>query len=276
MFGPAGASESAVWHKPCPAARAMSEVPLPASIGPLPHTAAVLARLRNRGVSLQLQPGETRDLGRARLETALMALFRDERDEAAFAALYEFAEAELSAWIAVLLSSAGRARGAVDPAELAQDTLVNVYRYADGFRDEHPRSFRVWTHTIATNLLRRSCVRRERGAWVALPEGHSEPRDPHGSPTEELVQREDRRSVLAAWMIVLVHYAEAYQQLSPRDRAALDLIEVQGLSYATACTRLRVGLSNMKMILFRARRRIRARIAERLEAAGERSVVLAG
>jgi len=254
----------------------MIPVPQSESIGPLPHNASILGRLRSRGVALNLLPGESRELGRARLETALMALFRDEREEPAFAALYEFVQADLASWIELLLSGSARARAAIDPAELLQDTLVNVYRYADGFRDEHARSFRVWTHTIATNLLRRTCSRRERGACQALPEGAFEPLDPRGSPTEELAQREDRRSVLAAWMIVLVHYAEAYEQLSVRDRAALDLIEVQGLSYASACTRLRVGLSNMKMILFRARRRIRARIAERLEAAGERSVVLAG
>lgn len=254
----------------------MIPVPLHESIGPLPHNATVLARLRSRGVALQLLPGETRDLGRARLETALMALFRDEREEAVFGALYEFAQPDLAAWIELMLASAGRARQGLDPAELVQDTLVNVYRYADGFRDEQPRSFRVWTHTIATNLLRRSFTRRERTSLQALPEGVCEPRDPRGSPTEELVRREDQRSVLAAWMIVLVHYAEAYERLSARDRAALDLIEVQGLSYATACRKLSVGLSNMKMILFRARRRIRARIAERLESAGAAETALAG
>jgi len=255
----------------------MVPVPPPDSIGPLPHNAAVLSRLCARGLVLQLLPGETRDLGRARLETGLMALFRDEREEAVFAALYEFANDDLRVWIELLLAGAGRGRGgALDPAELVQDTLVNVYRYASGFRDEHARSFRVWTHTIATNLLRRSCTRREREAWQVLPEGACEPRDPHGSPTEELVLREDRRSVLAAWMIVLLHYAEAYEQLSPRDRQALDLIEVQGLSYASACRHLRVGLSNMKMILFRARRRIRARIAERLVSASTRRTALAG
>jgi len=253
----------------------MSTVPPALSIGPLPHNATVLGRLRERGVALSLLPEESRELGRARLETALMALFRDERDEATFAALYEFAERDLASWIELLLAGSGRARAALDPAELVQDTLVNVYRYASGFRDDHPRSFRVWTHTIATNLLRRSCARRERGSWQDLPEGAGEPRDLRAGPTEELVAGEDQRSALAAWMIVLVHYAEAYEQLSTRDREALDLIEVQGLSYASACKRLRVGLSNMKMILFRARRRIRARIAERLEAAGSRPTALA-
>jgi RNA polymerase sigma-70 factor (ECF subfamily) len=254
----------------------MLPVPLQESIGPLPHNAAVLARLKTRGVSLSLLPGEPRELGRARLETALMALFRDEREEAAFAALHEFAAPELESWIQLQLAGSRSARAALDPAELVQDTLVNVYRYADGFRDEHPRSFRVWTHTIATNLLRRAHAWRARNARQALPEGVREPRDLRGGPTDELLRDEERRSVLAAWMIVLLHYAEAYEQLSPRDRQALELIEVQGLSYATACGRLRVGLSNMKMILFRARRRIRARIAERLGARSTRAAALAG
>ncbi len=246
----------------------MVQVPLPESIGPLPPNATVLARLRARGVALQLEPGETRELGRARLETALMALFRDERDEPAFQALYEFASPDLHSWIELCLAGAGRARQGLDPAELLQDTLVNVYRYADGFRDEHARSFRVWSHTIATNLLRRSRLRRERVSWQAMPEGVAEPRDLRATPTEELVRGEDQRALLTAWMIVLLQYAEAYERLSARDRQALDLIEVQGLSYAQACRRLSVGLSNMKMILFRARRRIRAHIAARLAADG--------
>lgn len=205
-----------------------------------------------------------------------MALFRDEREEATFAALHEIAAPELESWIGLLVSGSRRERAALDPSELVQDTLVNVYRYAEGFRDEHARSFRVWTHTIATNLLRRAYAWRARNSRSTLPEGIREPRDPRGGPTEELLNDEERRSVLAAWMIVLLHYAEAYEQLSARDRTALDLIEVQGLSYAAACRRLSVGLSNMKMILFRARRRIRARIAERLGIPRERTTALAG
>lgn len=242
----------------------MNQVPPGESLGPLPPNASVLSRLRQRGVVLHLEPGESRELGRARIETALMALFRDERDDAAFEALYEFASRDLYEWIELCLAGAGRARRGVDVPELLQDTLVNIYRYADGFRDEHARSFRVWSHTIATNLLRRSRLRRERLSWQDLPEGAGEPRDLRASPTEELVHSEDRRALLTAWMIVLLQYAEAYERLSARDRVALDLIEVQGLSYAQACRQLHVGLSNMKMILFRARRRIRAHIAERL------------
>ena len=57
---------------------------------------------------------------------------------------------------------------------------------------------------------------------------------------------------------------------------ALELIEVQGLSYAEASTRMRVGLSNMKMILFRARQRIRAAISSTLRAGSAASAVRTG
>lgn len=61
-------------------------------------------------------------------------------------------------------------------------------------------------------------------------------------------------------MILLLHYAAAWEKLSTRDRAALEMIEVQGLSYAEAGRRLKVGRSNMKMIMFRSRKRIRTLI----------------
>jgi DNA-directed RNA polymerase specialized sigma24 family protein len=69
-------------------------------------------------------------------------------------------------------------------------------------------------------------------------------------------------------MIVIHQYSLAWSELGERDRAAIDLIEVQGLSYAKAGLRLHVGLSNMKLIMFRARRRIRARIAVALGGRG--------
>jgi DNA-directed RNA polymerase specialized sigma24 family protein len=46
---------------------------------------------------------------------------------------------------------------------------------------------------------------------------------------------------------------------------ALELVELEGLSYAEAGARLHVGISNMKMIMFRARRRLRAKIGAALD-----------
>jgi RNA polymerase sigma factor (sigma-70 family) len=153
---------------------------------------------------------------------------------------------------------------------------VNIYRYAQGFREEHPRSFRVWSRTIASNVLRRSRMRRRTLALEEFPSGTREPSDTRDDPAESLIENEERRSVTGAWLILLSQYAQAWERLAPRDRTALDLIEVQGLSYAEAGARLGVGLSNMKMIMFRARRRIRAAIGGTLRAREEKARRLAG
>lgn len=223
----------------------------------------MLRRLRARGVDLEPRPEETTDVFEARIETALMALFRDERAEEHFQALYDYARGTLLEWILGLCADRGRS---ADPLEVLQDAFVNAYRYAGGFRDDEPRSFRVWSRTIAGNLVRRQASARARGVWTALPEGGDEPVDRHCGPSDEASEREEVRITAAAWLFVLLQYAAAYEQLSPRDRLALDLIEVQGLSYAEAGRRLRVGMSNMKMIMFRSRRRIRVMIERQLNA----------
>lgn len=222
----------------------------------------VLRRLRERGVVLEAQPGAEGESQEGRIETALMALFRDEGDEGAFAALYEFTRARLLAWITSLT---GSKRGAPDPLEILQDAYVNIYRYARSFRDEEPRSFRVWSRTIVGNLVRRARQGPRTRSLDAFPEGGEEPADPRVDPADALVRAEDEHAAVGAWTIVLLQYAAAYEHLSARDRRALELIEVQGLSYAEAGGHLGVGLSNMKMIMFRSRRRIRAMMAKNFE-----------
>ncbi len=223
----------------------------------LPLHLSALQRLRQRGVDIELRGDETSDEHAARLETELMLAFRESGASDDFEALYDQARGPLLVWIASLAS--GRRVG-VEPTELLQDTFVNVYRYAQSFRDHGPRSFRVWSRTIAGNLVRRSRYER-RHSLQDMPEGLQEPTDRRAGPEAEILDAEDRRILLQAWMLLLTRYAAAFEQLSERDRAALHLIEVDGLSYQEACQRLRVGLSNLKMILFRARRRIRVAIS---------------
>jgi RNA polymerase sigma factor (sigma-70 family) len=227
----------------------------------------VVRRLRERGVASELLDGETEDTFRERLETALMSLFRDERDNTVFQALYEVSRGALLQW---LVSLGAARRSVTDFDALIQDTFVNIYRYAGGFRDDHVRSFRVWSRTIAGNVARRSRMRSRAVTLESFPDRPIEVADAHAGPVATLELGEERRSIAAAWMIVLAQYVQAYRELAPRDRLALELIEVQGLSYADASARMRVGLSNMKMILFRARHRIRAAIGSTLRAREEK------
>jgi RNA polymerase sigma-70 factor, ECF subfamily len=221
------------------------------------RNSAVCRRLERRGVSLQAAQAETVDNHRARIETALMALFRDGRGDDDFQALYEFAGPGVLRQISMGL----RGQGArLDPQELCQDAFVNIYRYAGSFRDDHPRSFKAWAQAISRNIIRRHISKRARPSLQDLPDGVSEPADGRVGPQACASLCEQRESLLRAWSLLLLQYAAAYRELSPRDRRALELVEVENKSYAEACEVLGVGMSNMKMIMFRARKRIRARI----------------
>lgn len=233
----------------------------PVPVPRLPRQRSVLAELAGRGVALEPVDGEEPERFEARLETALMACFRDRPCEETFEALYEYAAGEL---LETVRRCIGSRRAQLDAAEVLQDVFVNVYRYAGSFRDERPKSFRVWSAVIARNVVRRKLGSRSRLSLEDLPDGWSEPADPRRGPVLRLCCEEERRGIEEAWALVLSRYLAAYELLSPRDRVALDLVEVQGLSYAEAARRLEVGLSNMKMILFRARKRVRGHIAAAL------------
>jgi RNA polymerase sigma factor (sigma-70 family) len=235
------------------------------------HRAAGISSCRERaeslleafpGVRLALESREIpwrhgRDEARAayedRLGTALMALYRDTRGDPDFEALYLLARDGVLDWIKSLVA---RAPAHLDPQELLQDTFVNVYRYPNGFRDERPGSFRVWVRTIAGNLVRRASVARSRLSFQELPVGFQEPADIREDPTHRILRAEDERRLRGAWILFLCHYERAWRRLSPRDRCTLTLVEVDSLTYEQAGHALAVGRSNMKMIVFRARRRI--------------------
>ena len=196
-------------------------------------------------------------------ETALMVRFRERRGPEEFQALYDGTRAGLLAWI----SSQVRLRGiAEDPADLLQDTFVNIYRYPKGFREERPSSFRVWSRRIATNVCRRAASRglRPRSLLTETAVIEQDPPDPRAGPGEDASTAEEASSLAQAWMILLSLYASALRTLGPREQAALELVEVEDRTYSDAARVLGVGRSNMKMIVFRARKRIRAEIGRRL------------
>jgi RNA polymerase sigma factor (sigma-70 family) len=214
---------------------------------------ALLSALRARGIDPAPLARELAEQHAERLATSLMALYRDGRSALAFDALYQLTRPAVLSWIQGLLRRSGRM---LDPAEVLQDTFVNVYRYPTAFREEHAGSFRVWVRTIAGNLVRRASHGRQALPFHELPEGTSEPEDLGHCPSRQAQDGEESSTLRSAWVLFLAHYARAFAALAPRDREALRLVEVEGLTYADAGALLSVGRSNMKMIVFRARHRL--------------------
>ncbi len=234
------------------------------SLSLLERFPGVKRQLRRRGVALHRNDGESDESIDNRVGTALMALYRDTGSEAVFEALHSTTESAVLQWIRGLL---GRGVRQLDPVELVQDTFVNVFRYPKGFRDTHAGSYRVWVRTIAGNIVRRARTRQQRPFVQSLPDGFHEPVDPKATPESSAQHGEQERGLRTAWMIFLMHYGEAWKDLRPRDKLALHLVEVEGRSYVDAGAMLDVGRSNMKMIIFRSRKRIARRMAESLRGA---------
>ncbi|MDF1797788.1 MAG: sigma-70 family RNA polymerase sigma factor [Planctomycetota bacterium] len=214
---------------------------------------AVVRALRKRGARLAHETGDERRVLENHLATELMSLFQATGDKEAFEALYAFARGSVHDWILGLLRGSN---GSVDPLEVLQDTFINVYKYNQSFRPDHDGSFRVWVRTIAGNLIRRAYSRRPTRRFEDMPEGLQEPADPRPGPSHLVQGIEDRAGLRRAYLLMLLHYADAYEELSDRDRHAMDLVEVEGMSYREAGAVLEVRASNMKMILFRARKRL--------------------
>ncbi|MSR61412.1 MAG: sigma-70 family RNA polymerase sigma factor [Planctomycetes bacterium] len=218
----------------------------------------VAGELRQRSIAPEPGSAEDREGYENRIGTALMGLFRDGRDPQVFEALYGCTGPGVLLWIRSLL---GRELSHLDPAELLQDTFVNVYRYPGAFREDHGGSFRVWVRTIAGNVVRRATMIRARMIRHDLEEAGE--LEDHGRGPIQAIQDEDESQRLRqAWVLLLWYYAQAWKELSQRDRRTLHLVEVEGLSYQEAGRVLSVGRSNMKMIVFRSRKRIARRIRE--------------
>ncbi len=205
--------------------------------------------LQERGVLADLS--EDHEVRQRQLQTALMLGFRDTGRSDLFEALYRLSHPEVLRWVSTMRRGSARS---LDPDDLTQEVFLNVYRYASSFR-ERSGGFRAWCMTIACNLIRRQASDLQKRPMRPLTEG-CDPADHAADPSEATLVQEEAAQLLRAWHTYLLAYAAAYGELKPRDQEAMRLVEVEGLRYAEAALRLGVRLSNMKMILLRARRRI--------------------
>ena len=140
-----------------------------------------------------------------------------------------------------------------DAEDLVQDTLLRAYRGIDAFDGRHPRA---WLLTIMRNA-QINRTRRRRPELLDDPDatfarmGNDE--DDHPGP-EALV-------VDAAFDTVVL---DGLAELPDRLRRAVELVDIDGLTYAEAAEVLGVPIGTLMSRLHRARLRLR----DRLGAAG--------
>jgi len=134
-----------------------------------------------------------------------------------------------------------------DAADAAQDTFLREYRALHTFRTDAP--LKPWLCRIAANVSLNRLKRRQ--PTVSLddhPAGTDPPAIPDFSaePQRELLKSERERELRTAILA-----------LPPDQRTIIELRHFQELSYAEIAATLEISVANVKVKLFRARKKLR-------------------
>lgn len=221
------------------------------------------ALLREHACSIDTIPGVSADDRVQRdsaLATALMDLFRCTGDREVFDCLVRWATPLMFGRVRSRLRACG---SSCDAHEILQDAFVNIYRYPDRFRAARPGAFAAWSSTIVDNAIRRNLRNLRRGPAVTIcnSEVLQEQADEWmREPSLQAQDHEECAATVSAYGLLLQAYLAAFVTLSDRERFVLEMVEVRGLRYAELARVLDIRPEALKMVVFRARKRILDRV----------------
>ena len=141
-------------------------------------------------------------------------------------------------------------RNRADAEDVVQETLLRAYRAIDRFDGRYPRA---WLLTILRNA-NRNRVRRRRPELLRDPDEGPDLLEAGTDPDEG-----PEAQVLAD--VLDAEVAEALDALPERFRTVVDLVDVDGLSYAEAAEALGIPVGTVMSRLHRARKRLRTSVA---------------
>ena len=138
---------------------------------------------------------------------------------------------------AVCLSMLRDRQAALDAT---QETFLTVFRKADRYRAQ--AAFSTWLHRVAINTCYDHLRREKRRGAASIPDHYDEPDRTSGDEFEAVDVRGD--------------IADALAELNPEYRAAVVLVDLQGLSLDQAAEGLDVPTGTVKSRLFRGRKQL--------------------
>jgi len=147
-----------------------------------------------------------------------------------------------------------------DAQDVHQDAFIKAYRHLSNFRFEC--SFYTWLYRIVTNLcldqLRRRKSRREDPSTV--DDGSGESIDLLANLTDGRASANPARELERKSMSEAIQ--SALNELTPRERMVFELKHYQGLKLRTIGEMLSTTEETAKNTLFRATRKLRARLID--------------
>ena len=190
-----------------------------------------------------------------RISTALMACFKTTGESRVFGLLFELNEAS---FLQAVQQRVRRSHLPIDPHDVVQEVFLNIYRYPHCFVAARPDSFRNWGHRIVRNTLLKFMKSANRlASQVSIDDQPVQPPDHAAhSPLRNALEAESARLADTAYLLYLNLYLTQFRRLSAKEQRALSMVEVEGASYKVAADALGLRLENLKMVIFRGRRKI--------------------
>lgn len=188
------------------------------------------------------------------LGTCLMETYKNTGDAAVFALLYEQSR---GAFLLAIQSQLRRSSHHVDPQDVLQEVFLNIYRYPHRFSSDRSDAFRNWGHRIVRNTLLKFLRGESRRSNQHSLDDDLQCADVRArSPDRIATDGEGAQLVNHAFVLYLDLYLLHFGRLSPKEQRALTLVEVDNRSYREAAAELGIRLENLKMVIFRGRRKI--------------------
>ncbi len=205
------------------------------------------------------------------VSSALMNCYKNTGDAQVFTLLYELNK---DSFLRAIQGKMRRGFTQVDSQDVLQEVFLNIYRYPRRFLFERADSFRNWGHRIARNTLLKALKGQARLDKVTpLDEdmGFREDvkiRDPFCSARDA----EAAALVDFTYLVYLNLYLKQFLRLSPKEQRALRMVEVEGCSYKDTAHALGIRLENLKMVIFRGRRKIFRRLSHTFQELGTQAL----
>ncbi len=191
---------------------------------------------------MEIQDADERD-------ARLMMRMKETQDEDALRELMEYYQGPVYTMAYRMLGNA------TDAEDIAQRTFIRVWKAAPSYEAE--ARFTTWLFTIVKNLVFNESRRRQRkpthSLEAAAEQGFSAECPTESSPDATLTHKE---------LEIVVE--QALGKLSPKARMAVQLRRFEEMGYEDIADVLGMTVSATKSLLFRARRELRALLAEYL------------
>jgi RNA polymerase sigma factor (sigma-70 family) len=206
------------------------------------------------------------------LATGLMTAYRHSGCAEVFALLFECKREE---WLRAIKGRLRPGSACVDADDVLQEAVLNMMRYPHRFQGDRPEALRKWSHGIIRNTMA-TMARGQARQPLSIDDDDEPPEDRRsGTPARAAAEHEDAAIVDRAYVMFLALYLAHFERLPPLAQRLLEGVEVEHRGYRELAAEQGLPVTNLKMVVFRSRRRIFRGMAESLAALERCEPVLA-